>query len=136
MNVTMKTIKVGIMPLEEFKQRTINIARGKYHPKKGEPKIWFSSIKSLAHLLSEENQELLRLIAEAHPQSVRELESITGRKANNLLRTLRTLEQYGLVKLNKGKAGAGRTPLIPKVMYQAANIEINFFSGSRGLTAG
>jgi predicted transcriptional regulator len=128
MNGKYKTIKVGIMPLEEFKKRTIAIAKGKYKPKKTEPKTWFNSIKSLANILSEENQRLLKLIADIHPQSIKELEGVTGRKANNLLRTLRTMENYGFVKLMEGKQGKGRTPLIPKVVYEMVDVEINFCS--------
>lgn len=119
-----KVARVGIMSLEDFKKRTIAIAKGEYKPKKDEPKIWFNSIKSLANVLSEENQELLRLIVETHPQSIKELENVTGRKANNLLRTLRTMERYGFVKLKEGKSGKGRTPLIPEVMYSSAEIEV------------
>jgi len=125
----LKKVKIGIMPLEDFKKRTITIAKGKYKPKRGEPKIWFNSMKSLANVLSEENQELLRLIVDVQPQSISELEPLTGRKANNLLRTLRTMENYGFVKLLKSnKSGKGRKPLIPKVVYDIADIEINFCS--------
>ena len=122
-----KKVKVGIMPLDKFKKQTISIAKGDYKPKWGEPKIWFSSMKSLANILSEKNQELLRLIIDVQPQSVSELEPLTGRKANNLLRTLRTMENYGFVKLIKGKQGGkGRIPLLPKVIYNMADIEIDF----------
>lgn len=121
-----KTVKVGIMSLEKFKKRTIAIAKGEYKPAKEEPKIWFASIKSLANILSEENQRLLKLITNAHPQSIKELEVMTGRKANNLLRTLRTMENYGFVKLTKGPQTKGKAPLIPTVLYDSADIEINF----------
>lgn len=121
-----KIIKIGIMPLEKFKQYTIAIAKGEHKPKKDEPKIWFNSMKSLASILSEENQALLKLIINNNPKSIKELETTTGRKANNLLRTLRTMENYGLVKLIEGKKGKGRVPLIPKVTYDSADIEINF----------
>jgi predicted transcriptional regulator len=68
-----KVVKVGVMPYDQFKKRTIAIAKGEYKPKKNEPKIWFNSIKSLANILSEENQHLLRLIMETKPQSISEL---------------------------------------------------------------
>jgi predicted transcriptional regulator len=123
-----KVIKVGIMSLEDYKRRTIDIASGKYKPKKDEPKIWFSSIKSLANILSEENRKLLKLIIETHPESVQELEPLTGRKANNLLRTLRKMESLGLVKLREGKPGRGRTPLIPEVIYDSAEVDLDFVS--------
>jgi len=121
-----KIVKVGVMPLDEFKKRTIAIAKGQYKPKRGEPKIWFRSMKSLAHVLSEENQALLRLIMETHPKSIKELEGVTGRTANNLLRTLRMMENYGFVKLREGERGRGRAPLIPEVIYSAAEIEVDF----------
>lgn len=121
-----KIIQVGIMPLAEFKKRTIDVAKGNYKFKKEGPKIWFPSIKSLAQVLSEENQNLLKLIVETEPKSISELEDVTGRKANNLLRTLRTMEGYGFVKLIQGKSSRGRAPLMPKVIYTAAKIEISF----------
>jgi predicted transcriptional regulator len=128
MRKQLKKAKIGIMPLEDFQKRTIAIAKGEYQPKRGEPKIWFKSMKSLANVLSEENQTLLRLIINEEPQSVAELEPLTGRKANNLLRTLRTMENYGFVKLIKGKvSNRGRAPLIPKVVYDMADVEINFY---------
>lgn len=123
---THRIVKVGIMPLEQFKKRTIAIAKGNYKPKKDEPKIWFRSMLSLAHVLSEENQELLKLIVDKQPQSIKELEGVTGRTANNLLRTLRMLENYGFVKLKEGMGGRGRAPLIPNVIYSAAEIEVDF----------
>lgn len=124
MSAKNKIVKIGIMPLDAFKRRTIAIAKGEYKPKKDEPKIWFNSIKSLANVLSEENQELLKLIVETHPQSIKDLEDVTGRKSNNLLRTLRMMESYGFVKLREGKSIRGRAPLIPEVIYNAAKIEL------------
>ena len=125
----MTVAKIGIMPLEQYKKRTIAIARGDYKPQENEPKIWFCSMKSLASVLSEENQLLLKLIIEKKPQSVSELESLTGhkRKANNILRTLRCMEQYGLVELKKStdKICRGRTPLVPKALYDGFDVEVS-----------
>ncbi len=97
----MKTIKVGIMPIEQYKKRTILIAKGEYSPKKNEPKIWFESVKSMAQILSNENQDLLQVILDNHPKSLKELEELTGRAKSNLSRTLKTLERYGIVELHK-----------------------------------
>lgn len=47
-----KTVYVGIISKEAYKQRTLAIARGEYKPRKNEPKIWFESLKSMAQLLS------------------------------------------------------------------------------------
>jgi len=96
-----KILNVGIMSREAFRNRTIGIARGEYVPKKDEPKVWFESIKSMAQVLSAENQTLLKLIVEKKPQSITELEALSGRKKSNLSRTLKTLERYGIVSLKK-----------------------------------
>ena len=114
-----KTIKVGIMSKEQYKKRTFDIAKGIYKPKKNEPKIWFKSVKSMAQILSNENQKLLRIILENHPQSLKELEELTGRAKSNLSRTLKTLERYGIVELHR----QSRT-LIPEV--KATNFQVEF----------
>ncbi len=97
----MKTIKIGILSQEDIRKRTIAIASGQYKPSRGEPKIWFTSIKSLAQVLSDENQMLLKIILETKPSSITELAEKTGRKLSNLSRTLKTLANYGIIKLVK-----------------------------------
>lgn len=99
----MKRVKIGIMPQKEIRERTLAIARGEYKPSSDEPKIWFTSIRSLAEILSDENQILLQIINEKKPNSIRELADITGRQPSNLSRTLKTLSAYGFVKLEKFK---------------------------------
>ena len=117
-----KTIYVGIMSKEAYKQRTMAIARGEYKPKKNEPKIWFESLKSMAQILSNENRQLLRTILEKKPASLAELEEMTGRKKSNLSRTLKTLERYGIVELHKEK-----NRVIPEV--KATEFKVEFGLG-------
>lgn len=97
----MKVVKIGIMSQKEIRERTLAIARGEYKPKPDEPKIWFISIRSLAEVLSDDNQALLQIITDKKPSSIRELADITGRHSSNLSRTLRTLSSYGFVTLKK-----------------------------------
>lgn len=89
------------MSQKEIRERTLAIAQGKYKPKPDEPKIWFTSIRSLAEVLSDENQVLLQIITEKKPGSITELAKLTGRQISNLSRTLKTLSAYGFVKLEK-----------------------------------
>ena len=96
-----KKLNIGIMSKDEYKKRTIAIAKGEYTPKKNEPKVWFESVKSMAQILSTENQDLLRIIKEQKPGSLKELEIATGRKRSNLSRTLNTMSRYGIVELEK-----------------------------------
>jgi len=96
-----RIIKIGIMAREDYKKRTMAIARGDYKPKRGEPKVWFESVQSMAQVLSSENQELLRIINKANPESLKDLEMVSGRKRSNLSRTLKTMSRYGIVDLVK-----------------------------------
>ena len=95
----MAVIKIGIMPQDKIRQRTIAIAKGEYKSKRSDPKIWFPSMKALSEVLSDKNRELLKIIVEQQPESIKELSEITGRKPNNLSRTLNTLRSYGLVEM-------------------------------------
>ncbi len=96
-----KIIKIGIMSQKDIRNRTLAIAQGKYKPKPDEPKIWFTSLRSLAEVLSNENQALLQLIMDKKPCSLSELAELSGRQLSNLSRTLKTLSAYGFVKLEK-----------------------------------
>ena len=108
----MKKAIIGIMPRDKFRQRTLDIAAGKYKPKKGEPKIWFSSMKSLSEVLSDKNMQLLRIIAKEKPESIKELATISGRQSSNLSRTLKTFESYGFVKMVSQGSSNAKKPVI------------------------
>lgn len=89
------------MPQDKIRERMLAIAKGEYKPKASDPKIWFTSMKSLAEVLSDENRALLRIIREAQPESISGLAELTGRKQSNLSRTLKTMSSYGLVEMKK-----------------------------------
>ncbi len=97
----MKTIVVGILPQEKIRERMLSIARGDYKPKSTDPKIWFTSMRSLAEVLSDDNRALLKVIQETKPQSISSLADITGRKPGNLSRTLKTMSNYGFVEMKR-----------------------------------
>ena len=98
----MKKLIVGIASYDEMKARSLAIAGGEYSPKRGDPKVWFTSLDSFAKVLSKRNVELLQIIAEHQPVGYKELEALSGRKIPSLSRTLRTMERYGLVRLEEG----------------------------------
>jgi predicted transcriptional regulator len=114
-------IKVGIATPLELRERALQIARGERRRRPGEPKIWFTSLESLAKVLSEPNRKLLRVIDERHPKSLAELEVLTGRKASNLSRTLKTMSQYGLVRLVPGRRGS----VAPEVLVREVQMDLS-----------
>ena len=85
----MKPIVIGVMPQKQIRARMIAIAKGEYKPKAGEPKIWFTSMRSVAEVLSDQNRALLKVIRATNPDSVAVLAKITGRQPSNLSRTLK-----------------------------------------------
>ena len=108
----MSTITIGIMPQAKMRRRTLDIARGKYKPKPGEPKIWFPSMRSVAEVLSDENRALLHVIRQSRPRSLGELSQITGRQVSNLSRTLKTMSNYGLVDLKRSEGSKQLRPVV------------------------
>lgn len=116
----MTTLRVGIVSFEEMKSRTMRIARGEQRVSPREPRVWFSSTESFAKVLSAGNRDLPRVIAEKAPASLDELASLTGRKKSNLSRTPRTMEGYGLVRLERGERGR----IAPKVGYDRVELEL------------
>jgi predicted transcriptional regulator len=123
----MKQIKVGIMPLKEFQAYTQAIVTGKHKRKRGEPKIWFNSMASLAQVLSDQNRELLTLIAEEEPESISELARLSHRSQPNLTRTLKTMERYGLVKMKTGERGMKQ----PSVPYTDILVDMSIRDGAQ-----
>lgn len=115
-----ETVTVGIASHEELKSRAMAIARGERRRRSDEPRIWFTSIESFAKVLSEPNRELLRIIDEKRPSSLKELETLTGRKVSNLSRTLKTMSRYGLVALEHGKRGA----VAPRVLIRGVRLDL------------
>jgi len=115
-----KSIKVGIMSRDEFRQRTVAIAKGEYKPEKDEPRIWFESLQSFAQVLSDDNRLLLRIIEEQKPKSLKELGTLTGRNKSNLSRTLHTMADYGIIELVKQHA----REVVPMVKANRFNLEV------------
>jgi len=118
----MKILRIGIAPCEEMKERTMAIARGELKPRDDEPKLWFTSIESLARVLSDKNRALLNLIIEQQPKSIAELEVLSGRAKSNLSRTLKSMERFGLVELLKGERGT----VCPRVPYGEIRLDLPF----------
>jgi len=116
----MTTLKVGIASYDEMKALTLAIARGQRKLAPQEPGVWFPSTESFAKVLSAGNRDLLRIIAENAPGSLDELAQLAGRKKSNLSRTLKTMANYGLVRLERGPRGR----ISAKVIHDRIKLEL------------
>lgn len=120
----MTTLKIGIASYDQMKERTMGIARGELKARRGDPKVWFTSMESVAKVLSDRNRALLELIAESKPASLTELAELSGRRKPNLSRTLKTMANYGLVRLQKGKRGQ----IAPRVAYTDIVLDLPIYT--------
>ena len=116
----MTILRIGIAPYEAMKARSLAIARGELKPRRDEPKLWFTSIESIARILSDKNRALLNLIIKRQPKSLAELEVLSGRAKSNLSRTLKNMERFGLVELLKGEGGT----IQPHVPYDEIRLDL------------
>lgn len=121
----MTTLKAGIASYEEMKALTMAVARGERTLGPREARMWFPSTESFAKVLSAGNRELLRVIAEKAPGSLDELAQLTGRKKSNLSRTLKTMANYGLVRLERGTRGR----IAAKVVHERVELELPLVQG-------
>ena len=97
----MNILKIGIASRAEMKARTMAVAKGALKPSEDDPKVWFTSIESLAQVLSTKNKMLLEIIKKAKPTSLAELAKLSEREESNLSRTLHTMERYCFVVLRR-----------------------------------
>jgi predicted transcriptional regulator len=116
----MTTLRVGIASYDEMKALALAIARGQRKLAPQEPRVWFPSTESFAKVLSAGNRDLLRIIAESAPGSLEELAQLTGRRKPNLSRTLKTMANYGLVRLERGPRGR----IAAKVIYDRIELDL------------
>ncbi len=106
----MKVVRIGIAPQARMiRERMLAIARGELKPKASDPKIWFTSMRSLSQVLSDENRALLEVIRTAKPESISELADLTGRKQGNLSRTLQTMSRYAAGRRRRALPDRGLT---------------------------
>ena len=115
-----KALKVGIAPRAEIMRYVVDVGTGRRRRTPNDPDIWFTSLESFAKVLSDKNRALLALIAEQHPDSIDALAAASGRAKSNLSRTLRTMQRYGLVRLEKGNGRKVR----PVVTFERVELSL------------
>lgn len=63
----MKKMVIGVASQQAIRARALAIARGDHQPRPNEPKMWFTSMRSLAEVLSGDSRGLLRVIRSRSP---------------------------------------------------------------------
>ncbi|ASF94001.1 HVO_A0114 family putative DNA-binding protein [Vibrio anguillarum] len=99
--------KIGILSEELARKRMIRIAEGKVTPEEPYPQFLFESLAALSQLLSNENVELLNLIAREKPNSLDELAEKSGRSIKDVTDTFEALSSKGFAYIET-KGGKSR----------------------------
>lgn len=91
---------IGILSEELARKRMIRIAEGKVTSKEQYPKFLFESLADLSLLLSNENVDLLNLIAREKPNNLDDLAEISGRSIKDVTDTFEALSSKGFAYLD------------------------------------
>lgn len=94
-------MKIGIATVQEQRERALAIAAGTRTRGPDEPTAWFPNISAIASVFSDENMALLKTIRKTHPESIDALAEAVGKHTQDVSRSLRAMEPYGVVKLLK-----------------------------------
>lgn len=100
-----RTLNIGIASREYIHNRMLEIAKGKRRQQPDEPKVWFTSFEALARVLSRQNMMLIEILRDLEPASVTELAKKVGREKTNVLRSLKKLSDFDIVKFEEGDGG-------------------------------
>lgn len=125
-----RVLHIGIASREEIHRRMLQIAKGEQRHQPGEPKVWFTSAEALARVFSTKNMLLIEMIRHAEPSSVTELAERVGRAKTNVLRSLRTLQQFDVIDFKEGSGGRK----VPRLRYDDFRID-GHFGGRPGKAA-
>ncbi|MBY8155340.1 transcriptional regulator [Vibrio fluvialis] len=89
-----------ILSKELARKSMIRIAEGKVTPEEPYPKFLFESLAALSQLLSNENVELLNLIAREKPNNLNELAEMSGRSIKDVTDAFEALSSKGFAYLD------------------------------------
>ncbi|EGR4449973.1 transcriptional regulator [Vibrio cholerae] len=92
--------KIGILSEELARKRMIRIAERNVIPEESYPLFLFESLAALSQLLSNENVELLNLMACEKPNSLDELAEISGRSIKDVTDAFEALSSKGFAYLD------------------------------------
>lgn len=130
----MPTLKVTIGKRNRLDQRTrrrINAAQKGETLNEVQPTLNFGSYAELSRLLSPKNLELLEVVAEHEPESIRKAAQLVDRDYKQVHRNLSELEDIGVIEFDGG--GSGR-PKKPMLAYDGLEIDIPFADSNSSIS--
>jgi predicted transcriptional regulator len=121
-----KRVKIGIHPpgsiFDEAAAVVGQIEAGKRVAAQPEW-LYFSNVREMGKVLTPKRLELLKIIRDHHPESIRALALLTGRHVKNVAEDLGLLVSLGLVEM-EARGGPGRKKA-PRVGYETLMVEVH-----------
>ena len=122
----MPTLKVTVGDRDRLDERTrsrIKAAQEGEELDDAQPVLNFGSYAELSRLLSPKNLELLEVISEHEPESIREAAELVSRDYKQVHRNLSELDDIGVIEFDGGGSGQAKKPTLA---YDGLEIEIPF----------
>jgi len=129
----MPTLKITIGERDRLDQRTrerLAAARDGADLDGAQPVLNFGSYAELSRLLSPTNLELLEVVAEHEPESIREAADLVDRDYKQVHRNLSELDDIGVIEFEGGGPGRAKKP---SLAYDGLEIDIPFTDTDQGV---
>jgi len=129
----MPILKVTVGERERLHQRTrerIKAAEAGEELDDVQPVLNFGSYAELSRLLSPKNLELLEIIAEHEPESIREAATLVDRDYKQVHRNLTELDSIGVIEFEGGGPGSAKTPTLA---YDGLEIDLPFTTSAESV---
>lgn len=121
-----KTLTIKIKPvgegLEGFRETFKALAAGRRVSRR--EGVYFTSIEAARNLLTPTRLALLRTVRRQHPRSIYELAKRLNRDLKNVQADLRILEEYGLVRMTKGRGVGRRKVKVPEALFDEIALKV------------
>jgi len=131
----MPILKVTVGDRERLHQRTrerIKAAEAGEELDDAQPVLNFGSYAELSLLLSPKNLELLEMISEHEPESIREAATLVDRDYKQVHQNLTELDAIGVIEFEAGGPGGAKTPTLA---YDGLEIDLPFTASDEGADA-
>ena len=131
----MPTLKVTVGERDRLDKRTRSRIKAAQEGKEldaAQPVLNFGSYAELSRLLSPKNLQLLEVISEYEPESIRETAELVDRDYKQVHRNLSELEDIGVIEFEGGGSGQAKKPLLT---YDGLEIDIPFAGSSDNIGA-
>jgi predicted transcriptional regulator len=131
----MPTLRVTIGERDHLDQNTrsrIKTAQEGEDIDDAQPVLNFESYTELSRLISPKNLELLDVLSEHEPKSIREAADLVDRDYKQVHRNLSELADIGVIEFEGGGAGRSKQPILA---YDGLEIDIPFSGTDSGVGA-